>query len=357
MEKQDSLLVSVIIPAYNTELFVERTLSSVRAQTYLNIEIVVIDDGSTDKTPEIIKRFADEDSRVVFLQQENSGVVEARNLGIVKSSGTFIAFIDADDTWHPKTIEKLVNCLLHSSSSVGLVYAWSAYIDEEDFFTGGYKAVLNEKSVHQELIVDNFVGNASACLIRRSCLDEAGLFDADFRDYPGCADWDFYLRIAEKYEFKAVPEFLVRYRQTTGSMSCNIRKMLTSYELLVQKQKNRNLAVSSKLYGESFAIYCLNLGAKCSQSGLHGKAVIWTSKAAWCSPKLILNSFLYKCLIASTLKFCLYPVNSLIWKDHCEWIKFKEKFKKALKLSRPKYKVDDYSFDDDVYAYFKSTQD
>jgi glycosyltransferase involved in cell wall biosynthesis len=95
-------LVSVIIPAYNAENFIAKTLESVLSQTYQNIEVLVVDDGSTDTTAEIVKSFVQKDSRVSLLQQSNAGVAAARNLAIEKSKGEYIAPIDADDIWYPQ---------------------------------------------------------------------------------------------------------------------------------------------------------------------------------------------------------------------------------------------------------------
>lgn len=113
-------LVSVIIPAYNAERFIARTLQSVLSQTYKNLEVIVVDDGSSDLTAEIVKSIAQTDHRVIFLQQPNSGVAAARNLAIASSSGDFVALIDADDIWYPQNIEKQVEAMITTDSGVGL---------------------------------------------------------------------------------------------------------------------------------------------------------------------------------------------------------------------------------------------
>lgn len=105
----DAPLVSVIIPAYNADNFIAQTLESVLSQTYQNIEILVVDDGSTDTTPEIVKDFATKDSRVNLLQQSNAGVAVARNLAYLHSKGEYIAPIDADDIWYPQNLENKLN--------------------------------------------------------------------------------------------------------------------------------------------------------------------------------------------------------------------------------------------------------
>jgi len=225
--KIDLPLVSVIIPAYNAEDFIGRTLKSVLSQTYKNIEVLVVDDGSLDRTTEIIEPFAEKDHRVILLKQLNAGVAAARNLAIEKSKGEYIAPIDADDIWYPQKLEKQVQCMLEADQSVGLVYAWSAYIDTEDNIIGEYTSFhyLNMRSiegyVHPAMIQMNLIGNGSVPLIRRSCFDKIGFYNCKLKEQnaQGCEDWDIYLRIAEVYEFRVVPEFLIGYRQLIGSMS------------------------------------------------------------------------------------------------------------------------------------------
>ena len=125
-------LISVIVPAYNAETFIQRTLDSILTQTYTNIEVLVVDDGSQDRTAEIVESFVEKDSRVTLLKQKNAGVATARNLAIEKSRGEYIAPIDADDIWYPQKLEKQVQCMLEADQSIGLVYAWSVRIDEDD---------------------------------------------------------------------------------------------------------------------------------------------------------------------------------------------------------------------------------
>ncbi|MGB6014954.1 MAG: glycosyltransferase family A protein, partial [Nodosilinea sp.] len=116
-----SPLVSVIIPAYNAERFVGRTLEAVLAQTYTALEVLVVDDGSQDATGDIVRRYQQQDPRIKLLHQQNAGVAAARNLAVATAQGEFIAPVDADDIWFPHHIEAQVNCFLASPASVGLV--------------------------------------------------------------------------------------------------------------------------------------------------------------------------------------------------------------------------------------------
>ncbi len=116
----DQPLVSVVIPAFNASTYIERTLRSVMRQTYAALEIVVVNDGSTDHTAKLVEQIAASDSRIRLLSTPNRGVAAARNTGIEASSGRFVAFLDADDLWHPTKIEKQVNALKRLSPRTGL---------------------------------------------------------------------------------------------------------------------------------------------------------------------------------------------------------------------------------------------
>ena len=125
-------LVSVIIPVRNGEKLVSRTLASACAQTYSPLEIVVVDDGSTDQTPEILEKATLQDARVRVFRRAPSGLPATRNFAISQARGDLIAPLDGDDLWHPRKIEKQVHAI-QQSSAIGLVYCWAIDIDEFDF--------------------------------------------------------------------------------------------------------------------------------------------------------------------------------------------------------------------------------
>lgn len=233
-------LVSVIVPAYNAEKFIGETLNSALSQTYRNIEILVVDDGSQERTSEVVKVFVQKDERVILLQQANAGVAAARNLAIEKSCGEYIAPLDADDIWYPQKPEKQMQCFLEADESVGLVYAWSVSIDEEGkIFWRSKTFQLDQINyvqgyVFTALVYSNFISNASVPLIRRACFEPGGYnCQLKAQNAQGCEDWDLSLRIAELYQFIVVPEFLIGYRQVIGSMGSNCGTMEISYELVM----------------------------------------------------------------------------------------------------------------------------
>ena len=282
-------LVSVIIPAYNAERFIATTLDSVLAQTYRTIEVIVIDDGSSDRTAEIVRAIAQTDERVMLLQQLNSGVAAARNLGIRKAQGEFIAPIDADDIWYPENIEKQLQCLLDAEPSVGLVYAWSVDIDQEDRLTGEFRASTIEGNVYKTLICHNFLGNSSASLIRRDCLEKVGGYNCQLQEAnaQGCEDWDLYLRIAEQYQFRAVPEFLTGYRKGSSSMSGDYERMAKSHTLMLQGVHLKHPEIPTALYRLSCSSFYMYLARQSSLHGNHRSTLVWLHealKADWITP-------------------------------------------------------------------------
>lgn len=330
-------LVSVIIPAYNAENFITKTLNSVLSQTYKNIEVLVVDDGSQDRTTEIVEAFAQKDNRIIFLKQANAGVAAARNLAIQKSSGEYIAPIDADDIWDITKIEKQLKLMLKSQPSVGLVYARSVFIDEQGSIFGKYynaddifETQLVEGEVYRVLFYSNFLANASAALIRRACFEKVGYYNCKLREQnaQGAEDWDMHLRIAECYQFRVVPEFLIGYRQVVTSMSANYKTMEKSYSLVVADVKKRNSDIPNFIYRWSASNFYIFLTNKSYASGNNLNSILWVTKAITNDYLLLLNPGLYRMLIPCILKILFKPVASLFWKDHQAWLEFKQQFKR-----------------------------
>ena len=167
----DMPLVSVIVPAYNAEVFLEETLLSAVRQTYEPLEIIVVDDGSTDRTVEIVRGIMARDRRVKLVQQANAGVAAARNLGLREARGSLIAPLDADDLWKPTKIERQVACFLaaaDNADNLALVYTWSHNIDETGGIMRWKKNRPNvEGRAFHNLIEANFIGNGSKPLMSK----------------------------------------------------------------------------------------------------------------------------------------------------------------------------------------------
>lgn len=201
------------------------------------MEVIVVDDGSTDATAAVVDAVRATDDRVRLLRQDNAGVAAARNAAIAASSDVYVAPLDADELWAPTKIAAQVDRMEGSGPEVGMVYCWWVAIDDEDRELYGAASWDVEGDLYDALAYVNFIGNASVPLFRRSCLDDVGGYDSSFleRDAQGCEDWDLTLRVAARYRTAGVPEYLVGYRQSPTSMSSNVAAMGRSFELMLDR--------------------------------------------------------------------------------------------------------------------------
>jgi glycosyltransferase involved in cell wall biosynthesis len=226
-------VVTVVIPCFNAARTLSRTLASVRNQTYHNLDIIIVDDGSTDSSFAIAAEFAASDRRARLFKQSNSGVAAARNLGISNALGEFIAALDADDLWSPQKIELQVR-RIREDATIGLVYAWFENInDNDEIFHGGFRHRFEGKVLHELGRLD-FIGNGSNAMMRTSAVRAVGGYDVSLRTQSaeGCEDWKLALQLAETYEFALVPEVLIGYRHSAENMSSHVWQMIKSAKLV-----------------------------------------------------------------------------------------------------------------------------
>jgi glycosyltransferase involved in cell wall biosynthesis len=221
--------VSVVIPAYNAMHYLPETLNSVFKQTYQDFEVLVVDDGSTDSIQDWFDRNVT-DVRVKLIAQRNQGLSAARNTGIGRAQGEYIAFLDADDLWHPLKLAKQVDYLDHYAE-VGLIYNWVAIIDADSKPTGRIMGGTIAGNVFAEILQRNII-DCPSVLVRRQCFDRVGLFDVTLRSVE---DWDMWIRIAAHYAFAVTQEPLVYYRQHSGNMSKNWKVMEQAFLQAIDK--------------------------------------------------------------------------------------------------------------------------
>lgn len=227
-------LVSVVIPAYNAAPTLDTTLRSLRAQSYPRLEIIVVDDGSRDRTSQIVEAHAAGDGRVRLIRQANGGVAAARNTGIAAARGAYTAPVDADDLCAVRRIEKQVQALEAAGPDYAVAYTWSAFIDEDDRVIDASFQPVAEGDVSLSLCISNFVANGSAAMMRTDALRAVGGYDPSLRARraQGCEDWSLLLRLAERWRFVLVPEFLTGYRQSAVNMSSDTMQMYRSFRIV-----------------------------------------------------------------------------------------------------------------------------
>ncbi|KEZ15283.1 Glycosyltransferase [Sphingobium yanoikuyae] len=223
-------LVSIIIPLFNAVDWIETTIASACAQTYRAIEIIVVDDGSTDASPDKVAAMARRDHRIRLIMQDNGGVARARNKGLDAASGAFIATLDADDIWAPRKIELQLAALLAGPADAALAYNWYRRIGPDGRVLGTSPYPRLEGHLFHRHLEWNFISNGSTPLVRTDVARSIG-FDPGLRDAgsEGCEDYLFQLQVAHHHSFLCVPHFLTGYRQLPGSMGSSAERMTRSH--------------------------------------------------------------------------------------------------------------------------------
>lgn len=209
-------LISVVIPVYNGEKTIRDTIESVLNQTFLDLELIVINDGSQDSTLDIVASI--QDPRLEVFSYPNAGLSASRNRGIDHASGEFISFLDADDLWTPDKLEAQLKAL-QANPQAAVAYSWTNSIDESGKYLRRGCHITATGDVYKQLLVCNFLENGSNPLICRQALTAVGKFDESVN---AAADRDMYLRLASRYHFVAVPSPQILYRVSTNSMSSNV---------------------------------------------------------------------------------------------------------------------------------------
>ena len=244
----DNPTVSVIIPTYNRAHLIGKAIKSVLNQTYQDFEIIVVDDGSTDNTGEIVKSF--DNFKIRYISNSNNrGASAARNTGIRASQGEYIALLDSDDEWLPEKLDKQIKVLQNKSPEVGVAYSDVLYIDKNG--KNMNRKLSNpgkEGYIYEDLLGENYVGTPSALLIKKECFNRVGLFD-DLLNAQD--DWDMWIRIAKYYRFAFIKVPLVKYRLHSNRISENLElKIITENKILVKytNELKKRRGVHSKHY-------------------------------------------------------------------------------------------------------------
>ena len=205
--------VSVIIPCYNAGDYIAETIESVLRQTLSPAEIVVVDDGSTDRSREVLHRFGD---RIVVLGKANGGPASARNLGIARSTGDYIAFLDSDDLWVEEKLERQV-AFMEANPAIGLLFSEAWMFREEK----GEKVLLRKigytgDPTFRQLLHGDYIPN-STVLLRRRCVERVGLLN-EKRELIAVEDYEYWMRIAHEFPLAGMAEPLAWYRIREGNL-------------------------------------------------------------------------------------------------------------------------------------------
>lgn len=246
-------LVSVVIASYNMAQYIGQAINSILAQTWQPLEIIVVDDGSTDNTAEVMASYAS-NKHITYIATPNQGQPKAKNTGILAATGEYIAFCDADDFWEKDKLTQQMPSF--KNSKVGIVYSEVSYIDEHDRrYLKPHHYQRYSGKVTEQLLIRNFIPFGTA-VIRRACIEKNGIFDENFRMG---IDWDLWLRYSLDWEFAFVSERTYIYREWSGQMSSNYRgRYQHAYLILAKFIKQHGDNVSPKIINRANADMYIN---------------------------------------------------------------------------------------------------
>ena len=272
--------VSVVIPTYNYGRFIADAIQSVLNQTRLPSEIIVVDDGSTDETWDVVRKFGD---AVRYIRQDNAGVCAARNRGVSESTGELVSFLDADDTSEPANLERQI-AKFESDEEIGMVHCAMREFDGETGETirvcmeGGEDGVADNLLLWEGPVI---VGPGGAITVTRKAFDHVGGFDTRMKVGE---DWDFCYRVARSFKVAFVAEPLINHRNHNAAAHRNVddmeRGMLLFYEKAFTTNDQQILKLRRRAYGNFHRI----MAGSYLYSGRMGKFISHTAKSIWMRP-------------------------------------------------------------------------
>ncbi len=242
-------LITIIIPTYNRADLVPRAINSALNQTFKDFEIIIVDDGSTDNTKDVIKKYLENNNKIKYIFQKNSGAVASpRNTAIKLARGKYIALLDDDDEWLPSKLEKQIKLF---NNNIGIVGSGCYFVYDNNYLkkkTYEIKGLNNNNHLHK-ILKDRFIVSSSSVIIPKYIFDKVGLFDEKCRV---TEDWDLYIRILKHYKFSYINEPLFFYHihdiNISGNISAN--KFINDHKRTLIKHKeewDNNLKAKSKL--------------------------------------------------------------------------------------------------------------
>lgn len=240
--------VSIILATYNGAETIKETISSLLGQNYENLEVIVVDDGSTDKTASIVKEF--KDFRVKYFYQKNSGSPSApRNKGIKEATGEFVGFCDQEDIWYREKLEKQLKAYESATNkdNIGIVFSSADIIDKSGKKINSnitpIEGFLEDEEAYGRLLNYNFITACSA-LVPKKVIEEIGFLDESLI---GVDDYDLWLRISQKYGVLGITEALCAWRTASGSLSADKTKLYKENEKIFDKLENKEQSVTVRI--------------------------------------------------------------------------------------------------------------
>jgi glycosyltransferase involved in cell wall biosynthesis len=286
-------MISVVIPTHNRERLLIEALESVRAQDVRPIEIVVVDDGSTDGTVAAVNRWRlehpDAELALTLLAQENRGGNAARNAGVRAATGDIVAFLDSDDTWRPDKLRKQRDRLA-ADTALGAVYCGLVEVDAGGADVGEAPTRdYPEGRLFPEILVRDMTAPTSCFMLNKTVFDVVGYFDESLE---ARQDWDMWIRVAQAFPIGAVPERLVQFRRHEGERTTSDpAREIRAYRSMRKKYRELLVAQSVSLRSRAASAYHRRLGRVYFHRGLSRPRALGHYLAAWACAPLVFDNY------------------------------------------------------------------
>jgi hypothetical protein len=279
--------LTIVIPAFNVAPYIRDAVNSALNQSFADIEILVVDDGSTDDTAAILADIARvrADPRLRIVRQANAGLSGARNTGIRAARAPLIGFLDGDDLWLPSKAARHV-AAMRADEGLGISFSHSAYMTDLGRRTGGLLLAKVLKPGLHDMIRRNHVGNGSSAVVRRAALDQAGLFNPALR---ACEDYELWCRILHGTPYRAacVPEPLVLYRMRHASLSYDCEKFVAQADAAMAMLRTAMPDVPARVFDTGHAEHYRIAAWKAATSGQARQAARLLLRAVRLNPALL----------------------------------------------------------------------
>jgi glycosyltransferase involved in cell wall biosynthesis len=278
--------VTVVVPAFQSEARISSTLHRLQRQTFADFEVIVVNDGSTDRTSAAVRHAMEADPRIRLIEQtDNRGIATARNVGIEAARGELIAFLDDDDLWLSRKLELQVT-RFDSARDAAVISCYSALVDPTGRLLGWRFGGETEGDVYEEMLEWDMVSGGSVALVARSALEDVGGFDPSL---PDRADWDLWVRLARRHPFACVPRVLVGYTRRPGSASQSYERMLEQGKSVLAKARRELPAVRDDRHRALLARDLFAMTCFCLADGQKPLAWRYLARSLRTSPGIILK--------------------------------------------------------------------
>lgn len=257
-------LVSVIIPCYNAEKTLQQTVASVQQQVYQNWEIIIINDGSTDRSGELANKLAKQHN-IRVIHTKNQGVSKARNSAVEIAHGKYLAFLDADDLWHPGKLSKQLHAF-QLNNQLGVCFSKVRFISSSGQTLNQYSSVPAKALSAFGLLYENHLCTSSNIMCRKQVFIEIGGFDTTM-SYAEDQEWLLRVALKNHWQVAGINDVLIDYRTQTDSLSSSLTKMEQGWETLIRKVSTYAPEFIQQNYDRSQAVYLRYLARRALRQG------------------------------------------------------------------------------------------